>query len=201
MPKGSFAVATPYLYERQTEYWTSRGIESYFLDAGYQIVTFPLSQIAEEHVPFDFVFLQPTFCKMFGIQYKSLYKNGSDHWRLTEHQHINLQEFEDWAFYGLSEMKLANEHGIALHKTMFVPVNIDYHNKLHKGDFGPYYRWGGFVTHLEQCTIGRKVDSADDIRNAIRPAARQSLRDVDEYLVDIFVANLEAHRLLHLQHT
>lgn len=31
-------MAKPYLYERQSEYWTSRQIEEFFLDAGFELI-------------------------------------------------------------------------------------------------------------------------------------------------------------------
>lgn len=71
-----------YVYERQTEYWTSRGIEDYFLDAGFELVTFPLSQVTEHEVPFDFIFFEKATCKIFGFQYKALYQDARDYWLL-----------------------------------------------------------------------------------------------------------------------
>lgn len=63
------AKGTPYVYERQTEYWTSRGIEEYFLDAGFQVLTYPLTQLTEGRViPFDFIFHESKTYKIFGIQ-------------------------------------------------------------------------------------------------------------------------------------
>jgi hypothetical protein len=67
-------MGSPYLYERQAEYWTSREIEDYFLDAGYEIVTFPLSQRTEKVVPFDFIFFEQATTKLFGLQYKAVLK-------------------------------------------------------------------------------------------------------------------------------
>jgi|AVFP01.1.fsa_nt_gi hypothetical protein len=76
-------MGSPYLYERQAEYWTSREIEDYFLDAGYEIVTFPLSQRTEKVVPFDFIFFEQATTKLFGLQYKALYSNDFDYWPLN----------------------------------------------------------------------------------------------------------------------
>lgn len=191
----------PYLYERQTEYWTSRAIEDYFLDAGFQIVTFPISQIHERDLPADFVFCHPGTKKIFGIQYKTLYNEDGDHWTLDEHQHRDLQLYSDWIFYGLSEMKVAQEHRTALHKTIFVSVKREFQARIDAKNLpetvGLYYRWGGFVKNLEKCPIGLKVESADEIRNAIRRTIRNEIPELDINLVDVFVTNLEASRVIH----
>lgn len=192
-------MATPYLYERQTEYWTSRGIEDYFLDAGFEIVTFPLSQLTEKEVPLDFVFFENSTSKLFGIQYKALYKNGEDHWPLNERQHNTLQAYSDWAYYGLSEMTDSGDHRIAIHQALFVPVTIDYSSKILRGhlDFH-YYRWGGFVNGLKRCTVGRRIKNRSEIEQAVRPIARDYIEEIDRDLVDAFVANFDKKRLLHL---
>jgi hypothetical protein len=43
-------------YERQVEYWTSRGIEDFFLDNGFEVPVFPLTQLTEAAIPSDFLF-------------------------------------------------------------------------------------------------------------------------------------------------
>lgn len=37
-------VARTFVYERQVEYWTSRQIEEFFLNAGFDIVVYPVEQ-------------------------------------------------------------------------------------------------------------------------------------------------------------
>lgn len=69
----------PYVYERQTEYWISRQIEDFLLDAGYDVITIPITQLSEAHVPVDFIFFDKGRTKIFGFQYKTLYRNGKDH--------------------------------------------------------------------------------------------------------------------------
>ena|SRR6266446_7459295 len=99
----------PYGYERQTEYWTSRGIEDYFLDAGYEVIAFPLTQLAENAVPVDFVFFEKSTSKLFGLQYKALYRNATDYWPIDDQQHLNLQAFAGWAYYCFSELRSARD--------------------------------------------------------------------------------------------
>jgi hypothetical protein len=64
---------TPYIYERQVEYWTSRGIEDFFLDNGFDVLVYPLTQLTETDVPSDFLFRDQSTKKLFGLQFKSLY--------------------------------------------------------------------------------------------------------------------------------
>lgn len=60
---------TPYVYERQVEYWTSRGMEGFFLDAGFEILVLPITQLTERGVPADFLYLDTGTNKIFGFQF------------------------------------------------------------------------------------------------------------------------------------
>lgn len=187
-----------YLYERQTEYWTSRAIEDYFLDAGYEVITFPLSQFAEHEVPFDFLFFEKTTCKLFGLQYKTLYKNDQDYWPLNEQQHYALQRFSNWGYYCLSQMKETKDHRIAVHKALFIPVTLNFCERIHAGHVDAmYYRWGGFVNGLERCTIGIRVNSRNDIVTALRPVERKNNSEIDQNALDMFAANIDLKRVIH----
>jgi hypothetical protein len=187
----------PYVYERQTEYWTSRGIEDYFLDAGYEVVAFPLTQHAEKQVPVDFIFFDGSKCKLFGLQYKALYQNAPDYWPIDQVQHSNLQTFAQWAWYCLSEVKSGHEHRIALHKARFVRVHTVQPGHLSFSKQG-YWRWGGFEAALETCTAGVRVKSEEELRSALRPSGRKDVPEIDQMMVDVFVAELTRRRLLHL---
>jgi hypothetical protein len=191
----------PYLYERQTEYWTSRSIENYFLDAGFVIATFPISQLNERFLPADFVFDHPGVCKLFGFQYKALYRNGADHWHLDRRQHDQLQAYSDWIYYCFSGLREVSEQRVALHRVFIARVGFEYHTSIpHQGIrrvLGSYFRWAGFVAELERCRGGVKVTSADEIRAAVRRADRPLTTELDRDLVDVFVANLDGKRLLH----
>ena len=109
MPEG------PYVYERQTEYWTSRQIEEHFLNAGFELLTFPLTQLSERRLPADFIFFDRNRAKVIGLQYKTLYHNNSDHWRLTAHQHEAMRELFPWVYYAASELRSSRENRNALH--------------------------------------------------------------------------------------
>ena len=91
-----------YLKERQIEYWTSRQIEDFLLNEGFDVFVNPIPQNLEKLLPADFVF-QSTKLKLFVFQYKALYHNSVDHWKLSSQQHKTLQTF-DWIYYGFSEI-------------------------------------------------------------------------------------------------
>src|SRR5688572_22319757 len=103
-----------YVHERQSEYWTSREIENFFADSGYEILVLPINQIVEKKVPADFLYFDKNTCKIFGLQYKALYHNDIDHWNITQTQHETLSYFP-WIYYGLSEIRSSREHRVALH--------------------------------------------------------------------------------------
>lgn len=192
-------MATPYVYERQTEYWTSRGIEDYFLDAGFQVLTFPLTQRTEREVPFDFVFLEGKTSKMFGLQYKAMYQNRRDHWCLDEAQHDSLHAFRDWGYYCLSEVTRTDQLRVAIHHALFVPVSLDFRPQVYVGRLtSAYYRWGGFAEALDRCTTGIRVTNREQVMSALHRRNDSSNRELDKLLLDVFVANLENRRVLHL---
>jgi hypothetical protein len=191
-------MAHPYVYERQTEYWTSRAIEDYFLDSGFQIVAFPLTQLTEGEIPFDFVFMEQKTSKLFGVQYKALYHNARDHWNLNEQQHVSLQAYRDWAYYGFSELTSPEQFRVALHHTLFVPVSINFNSTVEVGRLtAGYYRWSGFAEGLERCHTGLRVRNKSDLVAAVQRGNRRLIPEVDRLLLDVFVVNLEARRLLH----
>jgi hypothetical protein len=107
-------MATPYVYERQSEYWTSRQVEEFFLDNGFELLTFPLTQKTEKLVPTDFIFFDKKSTKLFAFQYKALYRNGGDYWQLDAYQHTRLALFP-WIYYCLSEMKDTRDSRSSLH--------------------------------------------------------------------------------------
>jgi hypothetical protein len=92
-----------YLPERQVEYWTSRQIEDFLWDAGFQPKS-TLTQTTEWHIPADFVFLPGAPLKMFGIQYKVLYQGTPDYWNTPKRQADQIAKF-DWIYYGLSDLR------------------------------------------------------------------------------------------------
>ena len=84
-------------------------MEGFLLDAGFEIVVLPITQLTERGVPADFLYLDTATNKIFGFQFKALYKNGHDHWNLEQAQHRSLASF-DWMYYGLSDLKTSRQH-------------------------------------------------------------------------------------------
>lgn len=192
-------MARPYVYERQSEYWTSRGIEDYFLDLGCQVVTFPLTARSESAIPFDFLFVEEGTSKLFALQYKALYQNGRDHWRLDETQHRNLQCYRDWGYYCFSELTDPEQFRVAIHHALFVPVVLAFSPRVERGSItSRYYRWGAFAEGIRRCTTGLRVKSESDVLKALERNNQNLSREIQENFIDFFVANLERKRVLHL---
>lgn len=184
-----------YPNERQTEYWTSRAIEEYFENKGYPVVTIPNSQRAEKHVPFDHLFASHRL-KLFGLQYKRLY-DSPDHWRLEQHQHLKLLSFP-WIYYSLSEITSISDHRNALHLMRIVtPSKLEWTaaysrlQSVHLQGSGLYARWGGFVQGLFQCRFGQIITSYGQLQDLLGP-----LREVREFLIDIYLVTPDSSRLV-----
>jgi hypothetical protein len=64
----------PYVYERQTEYWTNAAIESSLQSMGFTVRCFPITQVLENKVAVDAIFsVESSTVKMFGLQHKTMY--------------------------------------------------------------------------------------------------------------------------------
>lgn len=189
--------------ERQTEYWTSRAIENFFHDEGYEVSTFPLSGVTEGELPLDYVFWSPRFAKMFGIQYKALYGNGDEHWPIDVAQLAALKNIP-WAAYSLSEMDDPRQWRSALHRQAIVfPAKVDLRPgsvRIERRDLGErirYARWGGFIEMIERCQFGFKVDGKADLRAELNRLVQSPNRELLQ-MVDLFVADKEERKVLHL---
>lgn len=165
-------MAKTYVTERQSEYWTSRQIEDFFENCGVDVHTIPVPQHIEKNIPADFIFIPTQKIKLFGIQYKALYKESSgDFWKLESHQHRTLKQFP-WVYYGLSELKSRNQKRNSLHLLkIYKPDAFTFPSSgKFKQDSPPvsgYYRWGGFYKLLEECKCGLKINSLEDLRSAL----------------------------------
>jgi hypothetical protein len=149
-------MASPYVYERQSEYWTSRQIEEFFMDNGFEVLTFPLIQYHERRVvPADFIFFDRNDSKLFGMQYKALYKGSRDYWSLDPHQHSALARFP-WINYCLSELRSARDHRNALYFARIIQPKFEYRAELYPEGSDRvqlYSRWGAFYQGLEKCDM------------------------------------------------
>ena len=192
-------VPTPYVYERQVEYWTSRQMEGFFLDAGFELLTLPITQLTERGVPADFLYLEKNTNKLFGLQFKALYRNGTDRWNLDPRQHQTLALF-DWMYYGLSDLKSASQHRNALHYLRVVPARFRFQPELSAAqwpqrDLPPYFRWAAFFDNVCRCKLGRRIQSVKDLHLALWPHTdRMAPREILEVAHEVFLANFEAKR-------
>jgi hypothetical protein len=73
----------------------------------------PLSQMTESDIPADFIFADPKRLKVFGLQFKALYRNGGDHWPLDRTQHRKLTRYP-WIYYCFSELTTVADHRLGL---------------------------------------------------------------------------------------
>jgi len=195
-------VNSPYVFERQSEYWTSRQIEEFFLDAGFEILIFPLTRLAEKDVPADFIFFDKGRSKLFGFQYKALYHNDEDYWPLDERQHRELSAYP-WIYYCLSELTNTGDHRIALHLVRIVEPKFDYRARLSRiwdrnGPLPPYSRWGGFYQGLESCLNGILVRSEKELRHLLM-GNRDDIRleRIVSMMVDTFLTDFDSKHTIH----
>jgi hypothetical protein len=187
-----------YPYERQIEYWTSRAIEDYFLDSGFEVLVFPVAQVLEREVPFDHLFFDQHTNKIFVFQYKRLYSNGEEYWHLDLRQHETLQRFRDWIYYCGTEVRHPREHRNALHLCQILAVDLPYRSRLladrrQDNEKVWYWRWGGFVNSLNACRVGKRIYTREDLAEALALVGR-----LQEMLVDFIFTDLTERRIAHL---
>ncbi len=163
-------VAITPVHERQVEYWTNRQIEEFFINAGFNIFVYPVTQRIERHLPADHIFgVDNNLVKLFGIQYKVLHNNNSvNYWELDKHQHNRLVHFP-WIYYGLSDLIDVADGRNSLQYLRILNSAFPYANKLDIGSLSPHYRWGAFYQHLKFCQTGRLVHSITELKDAISP--------------------------------
>jgi hypothetical protein len=196
-----------YPHERQIEYWTSRAIEDFFGNEGYDVVVLPNSSRVEKVLPFDHLFAGRGI-KVFGLQYKRLYKGSlRDYWKIDVDQYQQVQRFS-WIFYGLSQVRSIRQRKNALHWLVLTRLNSlqdrvaaanGSYYRLETVDLGiggekvPYYRWGGFVQGLFGCTVGWRPEAVDELRREL-----SEVREVLEAVVDFYFVPLEGGPAIRL---
>jgi hypothetical protein len=190
---------TPYLYERQVEYWTSRGIEDFFLDNGFEVIVMPLTQLTEAAVPADFIFRDRGTKKLFGLQYKALYKNDEDCWKLDSAQHATMQRF-DWMFYGLSDLKTSSQQRNALHYLRVARPGFPYEAQLTRGHLSAqgiagYFRWAAFYEGLRDCRYGRRITTPAELQKTLWPYPDATApREITQIADEVLLSDYEARR-------
>jgi len=190
--------ATPFVYERQVEYWTSRQIEDFFLNAGFSIAVYPVEQGVERYLPADHIFgLDSDLVKLFGIQYKALYHNSTNHWKLDQRQHSRLVNFP-WIYYGLSDLQNVSDGRNSLHYLRILNSAFPYVKNLDAQNINRYYRWGAFYQHLQTCQAGRLISKMLDLSDSISPLQDREMERTILEVTDIFIANFNTKKLSHL---
>lgn len=184
----------PYVAERQTAQWTSEAIRDSFRSVGFTVREWPSTQLLEKELPADSIFFSPAFSKVFGLQYKTIYRNGGDFWPLDKSQHGTMQG-HPWIFYCCSELRDAADHGMALHLSRFYRSRFPFQPRLpstglFRGGRG-YQRWGAFYRGLKACRIGVRVRSQQQLRDLLGPVTGMARGRETEQLVEVLLADFE----------
>lgn len=190
-----------YVTERQVEYWTSRQIEEFFLDAGHQILVYPIEQRIERYLPADFLYNIDSPIKLFGIQYKALYHNGSDYWKLDQRQHDTLNRSFPWIYYGFSDLKKSSDFRNSLHYLRIYenkdPVPPKFPSNTNSRII--YTRWAVFYENLLSCKRGVVTSTRQELIDLLSPYTAQVIRqDSINNIVDIFAFNIESKNTIKL---
>lgn len=192
-------MASPYVHERQTEYWTSRQVEEFLLDGGFEVITYPFSQHYEKFIPADFIFFDKLRSKLFGLQYKALYRNGKDFWQIDLAQNHTLIKYE-WIYYCLSELKNVSDFRYSLHYARFLEPRLISKEKLYltDDDFPVYSRWGAFFERFRRCQNGIVVVSREHLRSIFKSEnGSKSLFNTIETIADIFLIDFSVKHTVH----
>ncbi|MEH1893677.1 MAG: hypothetical protein V7K92_31110 [Nostoc sp.] len=190
--------AATYVAERQVEYWTSRQIEEFFLDAGHQILVYPIEQRIERYLPADFLYNIDSPIKLFGIQYKALYHNGSDYWKLDQRQHDTLGSFP-WIYYGCSDLRKSSDFRNSLHYLRVYENNKPIPPKLLPERRIFYTQWAVFYEYLLSCKRGEVTSTREKLIDLLSPYTAQVIRqDSINNIVDVFAFNIESKNTVKL---
>jgi hypothetical protein len=188
---------SPYIAEIQTAHWTSEAVRQSFRDLGFQVREWPLTQHLEKQIPADSIFLSPDFLKLFGLQYKTLYRNGGDFWVLDPQQHTALQA-HPWIFYCCSELSDPLDQGIALHAARIYSTQFNFESRLPAGGFNTpgYMRWWAFYQRLKNCRVGARIISPSQLAPLLSPVSGVArLREISQ-MTEIFLADLKKKELV-----
>jgi len=179
----------PYPDERQVESWTSDQVVESLEAVGVRVVSYPLNPRSERQLPADFIFIDEGRSKIFGLQYKALYANHEDGWRLSTRQHRMLTRYP-WVYYGLSDLRRVSDHRVALHMLRFVraadmPVPARESAgrvRVRTSDVRRYSRWGPFLESFRRCRVGIRVRSRSHLHELVPPSLAEVLHDL--FVVD-----------------
>jgi hypothetical protein len=185
--------------EQHVQDWTSNAIVAYLRARGYEVRDWHVTQDLEAHVPTDWIFVDQTRLKVFGLQYKALYSNGEEHWLLERDQHIALQRFP-WVHYCVSEIQSPKDKARALASVRIYASDIPYRRTLsRRGRNIRYLRWPGFFRAFESCLLGHRVRSRKELRSLLgKLRGTGPLREA-RHLVEYFFADIEGKRAVRVR--
>jgi hypothetical protein len=187
---------SPYIPEREVEHWTTLGIDRVFHEKEFEISSFPITQLLESKIPVDFLFLHNGTNKLFGLQFKVLYRNGRDFWNLNARQHRLMRSF-DWIYYGLSELKDARHHRDALQHLRIVSPQFRFRPQIaapSKAGTPPFVDWSTFFEGLEACTYGRRIENLDELHSALWPHRERLPKEITDVADQVFLVNFKEKR-------
>jgi len=185
-------VATPYIPEEQTADWTSQEIRRFFRRAGFNSATYKLTQYLERDLPADRMFLDPGTWKVFGFQYKTLYRNGEDRWPIDDSQHRTMEQFP-WIYYCCSELTEPKEAATALHQARIYRGSFRYRPALLQKDRRTprFYCWGEFYQGIKRCTFGLKLWSPQEFAELLAELEGEARLRQARQMYEVFVVELE----------
>lgn len=186
-----------YIAERQVEYWTSRQIEDFFLNAGFNIFVYPVTQKIERYLPADFIYAGDKV-KLFGLQYKVLYQNTSDYWKLGRRQHETMKNFP-WIYYAFSDLTNVSDFRNSLYYLSVSESTFTFVNKFEKKHLRLvcYRRWAAFYQGLLICLLGERIDNINDLSRKLSLYTDIHQETPMTDVADIFIANFNQNKLIH----
>jgi hypothetical protein len=187
------------LAEQHIQDWTSADIVGALNRRGYDTRDWHPTQDFEKFVPADWLFFDRTRLKVFGLQYKALHRNGTEHWTLAKEQHDTLAR-HPWILYCASELVRVDQRKEALRHARFYGGDFPYQAWVHPHSRQPkYLRWREFIRGFEACLIGRRVESKGEFRSLLATANGVGpLREARD-ATDHFFLNLDVKRALRVR--
>jgi hypothetical protein len=188
-----------YVAEQHVQEWTSAAIVRYLKQRGYAVRDWHLTQDLEKQVPTDWIFVDTTRMKVFGLQYKALYFNGSDHWLLDRVQHENLQGFP-WIYYAASEIRAPSDRRRALRLLRIYSPDIHHRPRLvHRSRLVRYLRWATFFRAFVASIVGYRITSRSEFVTLLGVIADTGPLREARQMTEYFFINLDRKRALRFR--
>jgi hypothetical protein len=138
----------------------------------------------------DWIFIDTTRMKVFGLQYKALYFNGRDYWSLDRVQHDTLQSFP-WIYYAASEIRTTSDRKHALRLLRVYSPDIHHRSRLTLGTRAVrYLRWPMFFRSFAACLTGHRATSRAEFLSFLGAItdtgpAREARQMTEYFFVDL----------------